>query len=342
VIAPVQPPRETTVVKALSPERDALEIRFPRVVGYRVDLPEEQLHAKFNEDSILELTPDLVGPTIVRNSGFIGEGVDLKVEHLGEVRQATLLFSLTKRLVETKWRDPGEAPKLHLFGQLKQITKQWVEGYLRCKGSTYSAQLMYQELADMACNKITAGITAAFKDTRPIRAMLDPFNPIGSTCHVRFNTTKTTLWETSSRHCHVNQVVLDSDWEAEFCRAAEAHPRVKSYVKNRSMGFEVPYRYGSEMRTYIPDFIVLIDDGHGENDLLHLIVEIKGYRGEDAKEKKLTMDSYWIPGVNHLGSYGRWAFAEFRDLYEMQTDFERAVEQAFNTMIDQTLNPPSK
>src|SRR4051794_27171747 len=45
VIAPVQPPRDTVQVKAVSPERDALEIRFPRVAGYRVDLPQERLRA---------------------------------------------------------------------------------------------------------------------------------------------------------------------------------------------------------------------------------------------------------------------------------------------------------
>jgi type III restriction enzyme len=31
---------------------------------------------------------------------------------------------------------------------------------------------------------------------------------------------------------------------------------------------------------------VLVDDGHGEEDLLHLIVEIKGYRREDAQREK--------------------------------------------------------
>ena len=36
VVAPVQPPRETIQVKAVRPGRDALEIRFPRVAGYRV------------------------------------------------------------------------------------------------------------------------------------------------------------------------------------------------------------------------------------------------------------------------------------------------------------------
>ena len=41
-------PRETIQVKAVQPDRDALEIRFPRVEGYRVELPEEQLTAEFN------------------------------------------------------------------------------------------------------------------------------------------------------------------------------------------------------------------------------------------------------------------------------------------------------
>jgi type III restriction enzyme len=67
----------------------------------------------------------------------------------------------------------------------------------------------------------------------------------------------------------------------------------------------VPYRFQAEMRKYRPDFIVRIDDGHGDDDLLNLVVEIKGYRGEDAKEKKSTMDNYWVPGVNRLGSHGR-------------------------------------
>jgi type III restriction enzyme len=53
-------------------------------------------------------------------------------------------------------------------------------------------------------------------------------------------------------------------------------------------------------------------------------------RREDAKEKAGTMRDYWVPGVNNLGSYGRWAFAEFADVYEMQADFETKVEEQFN------------
>jgi type III restriction enzyme len=334
VVAPPQPPRQTIQVKAIRPDRDALEIRFPRVSGYRVELPEDRLTAEFNADSILELTPALVGPSITRNQGIIGEGIELTLEHLGDMRTSTLLFHLTKRLIYTKWRDAGEDPHLALFGQLKRIAKQWLDECLVCKGGTFPAQLVFQELADMACERITAAITRKEMARRPIKAILDPYNPTGSTRHVVFNTSKTSRWETDSRRCQINWVILDSDWEGEFCRVAESHPQVLAYVKNHNLHFEVPYQFGSDSRQYRPDFIVLVDDGRGPDDPLHLVVEIKGYRGEDAKDKKSTMETYWLPGVNALGTYGRWAFAEFTDVYQIESEFKSKVAAEFNRMID--------
>jgi type III restriction enzyme len=341
VPAPPQPPRETVQVKAVRPERDALEIRFPRVEGYRVDLPEERLTAEFNDDSVLVLTPDMVGPSHTQTSGIIGQSADMNLEHMKDMRPSTLVFNLTQHLLYTNWRDPGEEPKLYLFGQLKRIAKQWLDTCLVCKGDTYPALLMYKELADIACNRITAGITRKFIGKRPIKALLDPYNPEGSSSHVRFNTSRTHRWRTAENKSQVNWVVLDSDWESEFCRVAESHPKVRSYVKNHSLGFEVPYRYGSETRKYLPDFIVLVDDGHEPDDPLHLVVEIKGYRREDAKEKKSTMETYWVPGVNHLGKYGRWAFAEFTDMYAIESDFKAKVESQFNKMIEAVAAQPA-
>lgn len=334
VVAPPQPPHETIQVKAVRPERDHLEIRFPRVQGYRVELPEERLTADFNDDSTLELSPDLVGAAETRQSGIIGATVDLNLAHTGDIRPSQVLYELTSHLVLTKWRDENGEPQLPLFGQLKRISKQWLDGHLVCKGGTYPAQLKYKTLADMACERITAAITRAHIGGNTVKPMLDPYNPAGSTMHVNFTTSRRDRWETDARKCHVNWVILDSDWEAEFCRVAEGHPKVKAYVKNHGLGLEVPYRFGSETRTYIPDFIVQIDDGHGDEDLLNLIVEIKGYRREDAKEKKSTMETYWIPGVNNLRSYGRWAFAEFTEVYQIESDFEAKVEAEFNRMIE--------
>jgi type III restriction enzyme len=260
VVAPPQPPRETVQVKAMRPERDSLEVRFPRVEGYRIELPEERLSAEFNEDSVLELTPDLVGATETRNSGIIGEGADLNLIHTGDVRPSQVLYELTSHLVLQKWREPGEDANLHLFGQLKRIAKQWLDGYLICKGGTYPAQLKYKMLADMACNRIIVAINRKFIGERPIKALLDPYNPTGSTRHVRFNRSRTNRWDTSGPppKNQINWVVLDSDWEAEFCRVAESHPKVIAYTKNHNLGLEVPYRYGSETRRYLPDFIVLL------------------------------------------------------------------------------------
>ena len=111
----------------------------------------------------------------------------------------------------------------------------------------------------------------------------------------------------------------------------ESHPNVKAYVKNHNLGLEVPYLYGSTPRRYIPDFIVQVDDG--QDDPLHLIVEIKGYRGEDAKEKKNTMEAYWLPGVNALGQYGRWAFDEFTDVYDIEHNLHQVIESYIPAVI---------
>lgn len=335
VISIVKPPIETVQVKAVSPERDHLVINFPRVIGYRVELPEDRLTAAFTEDSVLELDPTLVGPSITLNAGIIGENVSMNLKHLEDLRRSTLLFELTKKLLYTHWRDAGEDPQLHLFGQLKRICREWLDKCLVCSGGTYPALLMYDQIAELACNKITAAITRSLEGRKPIKVLIDPYNPTGSTANVRFNTSRDTRWETKGPPIknHVNWVIYDSDWEAEFCRIVEGHPKVVAYTKNHNLGFEVPYRYGSEARKYLPDFIVLVDDGRGPDDLLHLVVEIKGYRRDDAKEKKNTMEAYWIPGVNNYGKFGRWAFAEFREIFNLESDFDAKVNEALDQMI---------
>ncbi len=339
VVAPPQPPRDTIHVKAVRPERDALEIVYPRVEGYRVELPDQKVTARFTDDSTLELTPELIGPSINRNEGIIGDGVDLTLVHTGDMRQSALLFYLTHRLLERHWRDKDGQIKLSLFGQLKRVTREWLNNHLVCRGNTYPAQLMYQSLADEVCNRITTAINLENIGTNPVKAIVDSYNPSGTTSDVSFTTSKRDRWETSPDRCHINWAILDSDWEGEFCRVAESHTRVRCYAKNHSMGFNVPYLMGSEQRTYRPDYIVKVDDGHGEDDLLNLVVEIKGYRGEDAKVKKSTMETFWVPGVNNLKKYGRWAFAEFCDPYEMDADFDAKVESLFNTMIDEAGTP---
>ena len=338
VVTQPTPPRETIHVHAVRPERDHLEIRFPRAAGYGVELPEDDLTAEFNEDSGLVLTPELVGATETMNSGIIGESVDLNLAHTGAVRPSQVVYELAAYLLLNKFRDADGEPRLHLFGQLKRIVREWVSDHLACKGGTNISQLAYKTIADIACERVAAGITRSqLSQNRPAKVILDPYNPTGSTAHVNFRTSKTSRYRAEARRCHVNWAILDSDWEAELCRVVEAHPRVKAYVKNHNLGFEVPYTMGSETRRYVPDFIVLVRDRSYDRDFLHLVVEIKGYRGEDAKHKRETMETCCIPGVNRLGTHGRWAFAELTDVYTVGADFADRVKREVRGLIEKAL-----
>ena len=250
VVAPPQPPRETIQVQAVRPERDALEIRFPRVEGYRVELPEERLDRELQR----RLDPGADARTwsarrSPRTQGIIGEGVDLNLEHLGDMRPSTILLPSTpasalhevarsRRRAEAASLRPAQAHR-HASGSTAAICV--------CKGGTYPAQLIYQELADMACERITAAITAhvprasgrsrrcSTPTTRPARRATSTSTPRSRRAGRPTRAAATsTGWS------------CDSDWEAEFCRVAEAHPRVRAYVKNHNLGLEVPYRYGSD------------------------------------------------------------------------------------------------
>ena len=279
------------------------------------------------------------------DSGIVGASVEMGLDHMKDMRTSSLVYHLTYHMMNTVFRKSGEPLPLHLFGALKSVVREWVENHLRCEGGTYPALLLHQgELIHTACSRINDAVRRSLEKERPVKAILDPYTPTGSTDWVRFVTTRTPL-------CYhtigpppknpVNWVICDSEWEAEFCRVAESNPRVIAYTKNHNLGFEVPYRQGSGNRRYLPDFIVLVDDGFGGDNPLHLVVEIKGYRGEDAKEKRSAMETSWIPGVNTLGCYGRWAFGEFTDIHRMEGDFADKIaeqlEAAIHTQAAQNL-----
>jgi type III restriction enzyme len=177
----------------------------------------------------------------------------------------------------------------------------------------------------MACERIKAAITLTLAGDSPVKAILDPYNSTGSTRYVNFTTSKELRWQTDPRKCHINWVICDSDWEAEFCRVAELHPWVRAYAKNQTLGLDVPYLMGATPRRYVPDFIVQVDDGEAEP--LNLVVEVKGYRGEDATEKANAMRAYWVPGVNNLQKFGRWEFAESTAVYEMDAAFKALIDR---------------
>jgi type III restriction enzyme len=316
-------PRPVTRVHAMK-ERSDLEIAFPRISGYRKDLPEERLQAEFNDDSKLIITTADIGPTKVLMEGIVGAGVEITTQVLESLRPSEISFNLGKYLLNHHFRDDDGLAKRHLFPQIQRIARRWIDGgYLICAGVPIGA-ILYEDQLARAAQKIHIALSRATDS--PVKAVLDPYNPKGSTRFVNFITSKA-CWTTGARppKSHISHVALDSSWEEQLALTLESHPSVLAYAKNQAMGFEVPYLDGSVTRRYIPDFLVRLDAGNEEP--LNLVLEVKGYRGEDAKLKAQTMRDLWVPGVNLLGGFGRWEFAEFSDWAVMDENFATLVER---------------
>lgn len=329
VIAKPTAPKATVRVQAMKERERDLEIRYPRVEGYRVEMPEERIAAEFNDDSRLTIDPSSIGPTKVLMEGIVGQGVELNADVLEDVRPSTIVYNLAKRLMERHFREHGEPLPVNLFPSIRAVVRRWVdEGYLVMKGAPVGA-VLYPSIADEAAQRIYLACQRTLHGERRVKAILDAYNPKGSSRFVNFTTSKDT-YKTAPDKSHVNYVVCDSSWEAELARCIERNPHVLAYVKNHGMQFEVPYRDGSTSRKYLPDFLVRIDDGADEP--LNLILETKGYRGKDAQMKAETMKTLWVPGVNNLGSFGRWAFAEFTEVYTIEEKLDALITQ----FIDQS------
>jgi type III restriction enzyme len=98
--------------------------------------------------------------------------------------------------------------------------------------------------------------------------------------------------------------------------ALEEMDEVICYVKNHNLGFLIPYTINGDQRNYIPDFLVRVDDGHGRDDLLNLIVEVSGERDAEKIAKVATARNLWIPAVNNAAAWGRWTFIEISDPWD--------------------------
>ena len=316
-------PKPMTRVHAIR-ERASLEIAFPRVSGYRREMPSEKLEAVFDADSTLVITPADIGPTSVVMEGIVGAGVTITPTVLENLRPSEISFHLAKHLLYAHFRDDDGFPKQHLFPQIQRLARRWLDGgYLVTNGVPIGA-ILYQDQLARAAAKIDIACTRGSEGR--MLAVLDPYNPRGSTRHVNFITSKS-VWKTGAQppKSHISHVVLDSTWEQPLAQVLEGHPAVLAYAKNQALGFEIPYLDAGISRRYTPDFLVRLDVG-GEEPL-NVILEVKGQRDESDKAKAQTARELWVPGVNALGGFGRWAFAEFRDWAVMAEDFATLVEK---------------
>jgi type III restriction enzyme len=335
----IRPPAIATRVRAME-DREHLEITFPRVIGYRYELGGESLRAEFDEDSVRVLsTQDL--PTKTENAPIVGESVIMTLDDLKARREQEVAFLLAKRTLEKYFRDDDGNVKQWVFPSLLSISREWLQKCVRCKDNTFPQLLLLVEYADDAADRIHRAIVRADDQAKTLMPVLRPYDTVGSTRYVDFDTTKSTF-VTDPAKCHVSHVVNDSGWEAKMAQTLEEMDEVVSYAKNEHLGFKIPYTLDGKESNYEPDFIVRVRDlpspadgrgaggegSHGPDDLLNLIVEVTGQQRKDKEAKAATARTMWVPAINNHGGFGRWAYIEDFDPWDAQHAIREFLTEA--------------
>lgn len=257
-------------------------------------------------------------PTRTESAPIVGESSFHTLDDLKRQREATVAARLARLVLSEYFPD-----KHWLFPRLNAIAKEWMDGRLYCKDNTFPQMLLLVELAHVAADRIYRAIVRGDGGQARLRAVFKPYDTVGSTRYVDFDTTRP-VYATDAAKCHINYVVADTNtWEQKMAEALEGMEEVVHYVKNHGLNFTIPYTFEGASGNYIPDFIVRFNDGR--EDLLNLIVEVSGNPDPKKPAKTATARDLWLPGVNNDGRFGRWDFIEISDPWDAQNTIRAHV-----------------
>lgn len=322
---PVQKPK--TVIRALK-EREEFEIRFPNIVGYRSENPDGLIKADYTNVPKFRIDFTQI-PTKTTLQNPIEDKTEILASDCHEYRDAQVIYYLTWLLLRKRYSSSDGGQQFQKFGQLKSVVEKWYNEQLEVIGGDDKPELMRRLVllwnADEVIANIYEGIKQANADNERITAILNYYNPEGSTSHV-FGATSKQVYPTVKSH--VNYVVADTDsWEQIAAKTLEEMIEVICYVKNHFLGFEIPYMEGIEERNFRPDFIAIVRTTDGR--VFNLVIEISGFSDDitghkDAK-RHYTLN-YWIPAANNLQKYGEWAFIEISDINNINQILKEKID----------------
>ncbi|MBU1089942.1 DEAD/DEAH box helicase family protein [Patescibacteria group bacterium] len=325
---PPTPPKVVHRVYAL-PDRDQYEITFPRVEGYRYELNETKLAAKFSEESKTIIENE---PTEVTLGGVIGEETLETLERIKERREGEMIMRLSSALLKRYYTDAEGVEKYWLFPQLQKIAEEYVKKYVVLKDRMVIGYLSQGEIFSGALTKIQQAIVSENieqQKDKQLLPILAPYDTLGSTRYVDFLTTKEVRETVKS---HLNYVVADTEeWEQGVAKKLEQMPEVLAYVKNQNMGFTIPYEHQGIAHNYLPDFIAVLE--MPDKTKLNLLIEVTGKKDDKKKMKVKTTRDLWVPAVNNFGKYGKWAILEVQDIHETQNLIRAGMQNGFDNLI---------
>ena len=327
-------PRPAIEVRALD-ERWPLAIRFPKLDGYRVELPDEPLHADFDGDSKLHVDQSMVA-LWVENQGVVGEAEQVDLDDIRSAREQRIAFSIAKTLVQREefFAALAGTERPWLFPQLVDICRRWLDECVTTDPGVTKGHLLLTQAGARAAERVFGSIVR-YPDNRPtiLLPIVRRFDPIGSTDEVRFVSRKVVM-DPPPTKSHLNHVVLDgvrgNSWEEGLAYLLEHNDHVASYVKNERLGFTIPYVHEGRTHDYIPDFLVrLVTDPDDVERTL--IVEVSGSRKSPGPTaaKAETARNQWCAAVNNWGEFGRWGYVEVRNPAQAPKLLDEAIDNLY-------------
>lgn len=312
--------KPVTSVKAL-PERAHMEIRFPVVDGFVMDMRRAKVRC-----DVERLEPVVILPQTTPTEVFVMPQVGVRFGELGRLdfktelldREEfysnhsfqTTLFEITRQIVNTLTDQNSPKDQLRqmsraeLFPQVLRIVEEYADKRIEFNDVDRRELALEKYTRPMVRRLVDAIEPVNGAGTAPILPIINRFKQFGSTGDVRFVTTRPTHPTVKS---HIDQVVLDTNtWERSVAVQLESSQRVSCYARNDHLDFGIPYEYLGVSHTFYPDFIVKLTNG------LHLILEVKGMIDEQERSKFAAADK-WVRSVNYWGRMGQWAFLVCKD-----------------------------
>jgi type III restriction enzyme len=326
-IADPKPPRPTQEVESVE-GREHLRITFPKLDGYRIELPAEPIHLDVAEAPRFEIGPGTV-PRWVELGGVVGQ-YERDEGDPTKYRRQEVAFALAQRIME-RHINRGDDREPWRFPQLVNVCRRWLDHCFDVHPGYSIGYLMtiteaQTEAAERIWHEIVRYLGTQDRRER-LRPMISRSDPIGSTGQVSFLTRKRAVTTEKSEVSHVTLDGVDGNtWEQLMATELELNRNVWSYVKNDHLDLRIPYVHKGRSHFYVPDFLVRLvrlDDDVERT----LIVEVSGSRKSpgptDAKAR--TARDSWCVAVNNQGDFGRWGYVELREPNHFKTGLVDAI-----------------
>lgn len=142
----------------------------------------------------------------------------------------------------------------------------------------------------------------------------DENSPVGHTGGIEFQTRLRNTVDVS--RSELDKAACHSSLEVEIARVLDEHPGIEAFARNHGpLGWEIPYRWQSGWKRYVPDFVARGRPTSG-GTRCHLIIEGKGMPDDQSKTKTTWTQDWWIPAAQGRSEdelQGTWRYLEISD-----------------------------